>query len=150
LIAFEWKYLESYGLESVAISTRGTDRVATYRPLLECDDCPIRVGEIEWLFYEPYYQLMRQTLLAWQMVKHGEFGADDWLHVHVVPELNVALRESEAAPELVGETMYDKWRSVLREPDRYKLMTATKLLEGVGEDGRWREWREWLKKRYLT
>jgi hypothetical protein len=30
LIAFEWKYLDSYGPESRATSSRGTDRVAMY------------------------------------------------------------------------------------------------------------------------
>jgi hypothetical protein len=150
VIAFEWKYLESYGSESVAKSRRRTDRIATYRSLLEQDDCPIRVAKLEWLFYEPYYQLMRQTLLAWQMVEHGEFGAKYWLHVHVVPELNVALRHSKAAPNLVGDNMSEKWRSVLRDPRRYRLVTASELLAGVGESGGWREWRQWLKRRYLT
>jgi len=150
LLAFEWKYRECYGLKSVATSRKGTDRVATYRPLLVRADCPIRVGKIEWLFFEPYYQLMRQTLLVWQMVEHGEFGASDWLHIHVVPELNVALRRSKATPDLAGWTMHDKWRSVLKDPDRYRLMTATELLAGVGGASNWNQWRTWLNTRYLT
>jgi hypothetical protein len=150
LLAFEWKYLESYGLGSVATSSRGTDRVATYRALLERDDCPIRVRDIRFLFYEPYYQLMRQTLLAWQMVEHGEFGATDWLHIHVVPEKNVALRNSKAAPDLCGETMRDKWQSVMKQPERYRLLSASELLAGVGETGRWAPWRQWIRVRYLT
>jgi hypothetical protein len=150
LVAYEWKYLESYPTKAVAKSDKGTDRVATYRSLLERRECPIRVGDIRWLFYEPYYQLMRQTLLAWQMVEHGEFGASDWLHIHVVPELNVALRRSRAAPNLVGATMEEKWRSVLKQPERYRLITATELLDGVGARGRWAAWRQWLGDRYLT
>jgi hypothetical protein len=150
LIAFEWKYLESYDKNSVAVSDSGTDRVATYLPLLGRDDCPIAVERVEWLFYEPYYQLMRQTLLAWQMVEHGEFDAADWLHVHVVPERNIALRQSKAAPELEGETMEQKWRSVLREPGRYRLMTAGDLVAGIGDADDWHEWRQWLNRRYLT
>jgi hypothetical protein len=150
LIVIEWKYLESYGPESVATSARGTDRVATYRPLLERADCPIRVDDVNWLFFEPYYQLMRQTLLAWQMVEHGEFGASDWLHVHIVPELNVALRQSKAAPDLVGDSMASKWRSVLTRPERYLLLTPTELLVGVDADDRWPGWRWWLAERYLT
>jgi hypothetical protein len=101
LVVVEWKYLEAYGHESVAVSTRGTDRVATYAPLLDHPDCPIVAGAHERLFYEPYYQLMRQTLLAWQMVEHGEFGATDWVHIHVIPELNVALRGRGAAAQLI-------------------------------------------------
>ena len=150
LLAFEWKYLESYSPKSVAKSPRGTDRVETYRALLEDRDCPIAVGDITWLFYEPYVQLMRQTLLAWKMVEHREFDANGWLHIHVVPELNVALRRSRAAPNLVGTTLEEKWRSVLKQPERYRMMTATELLAGVGEVGRWAPWRHWLRERYLT
>ncbi len=150
LLAFEWKYLESYGVGSVATSRRGTDRVLTYRALLEHADCPISVRDVTWLFYEPYYQLMRQTLLAWQMARHREFGAGNWLHIHVVPELNVALRQSQAAPDLIGATMADKWRSVLKQPERYLVMTATELLDGVGSSERWAEWRQWIHARYLT
>lgn len=150
LVAFEWKYLESYGHESRAISARGTDRVAIYRPLLERTGCPIAIDDPAHLFFDPYEQLMRQTLLVWQMVEHREFGATDWIHVHVVPEGNVALRgRSGAAPNLAGATMAEAWQSVLTEPTRYRLMTATALLDGVGERD-WSEWRAWLRERYLT
>jgi len=151
LIVIEWKYQESYGPESVAISRRGTDRVATYQRLLDTADCPIKSGEHRRLFVEPYYQLMRQTLLGWQMTKHKEHGANAWLHVHVVPELNVALRSGgRGAMELVGDTMGEKWRSILKRPDRYLLITPTELLGDVGTSGPWSEWRQWLQERYLT
>jgi hypothetical protein len=81
LVVIEWKYLESYGPESVATSARGTDRVATYQHLLDEASCPIKRGAHERLFFEPYYQLMRQALLAWQMVEHNELEATAWLHV---------------------------------------------------------------------
>lgn len=50
MVVIECKYLEAYGGQSVAISKRGTDRVATYRPLLERSDCPIAVADVRWLF----------------------------------------------------------------------------------------------------
>lgn len=151
LLVLEWKYLESYGGESVARSARGTDRVATYMKLLDDPDCPIVAGAHARLSYEPYYQLMRQTLLAWQMVTHREFGASDWLHVHVVPELNAALRRrTKAAPDLAGASMAEAWRSVLKQPERYLLMTPSELLAGVGIDGDWAEWRGWIAERYRT
>ncbi len=151
LLVIEWKYLESYRPESVATSARGTDRVATYRHLLDDPNCPIKRGAHERLFFEPYYQLMRQTLLAWQMVEHNEHEATAWLHVHVVPERNEALRGGgRGAPELLGETMAEKWRSALKQPERHLLTTPTELLTGVGDSGRWSEWRRWLRERYET
>ena len=150
LVALEWKYLESYGPKSRATSAKGTDRVAIYRRLLERVDCPIAVSDHKWLFYDPNEQLMRQTLLAWQMVEHKEFGASDWIHVHVVPEENATLRgRSGAAPELIGGTMSEAWRSVLKEPERYRILSASDLLAGVGDD-RFAHWRDWLRDRYLT
>jgi hypothetical protein len=90
----------------VATSSRCTDRVATYQRLLDEPGCPIKRGDRKRLFFEPYYQLMRQALLAWQMVEYEEHGASAWLHVHVVPELNVTLRGGgRGAKELGGETM---------------------------------------------
>jgi len=152
LVPFEWKYLESYGPKSVA-KTEKVNRVARYRRLLEKPDSPICVEDINWLFYEPYYQLMRQTLLAWQMVKHNDhkFGAKDWLHVHVAPDRNEALRSGgRGAVKLIGSTMEEKWRSVLKEPRRYRLMTPERLIESIGESGRWEAWRGWLRGRYET
>jgi hypothetical protein len=150
LVAIEWKYCESYPAHQVLKSKDGTDRVKIYRPLLERPDCPISVREITWLFYEPYYQLMRQTLLAWQMVEHAEFDSTDWMHINVVPEGNRALRaRSGAAPQLVGETLADAWRSVLKKPARYRMVTPTQLLAGVSGQG-FGTWRKWLEDRYLT
>jgi len=94
---------------------------------------------------------MRQTLLAWQMVEHEEHGASAWLHVHVVPEPNLTLRRGgRGAKDLVGETMAEKWRSVLTKPERYRVITPTELLAGAGASGRWSSWRQWLYERYLT
>jgi hypothetical protein len=151
LLVVEWKYLERYGPESLATSKHGTDRVAIYRRLLDDPDCPIKAGDHARVFYEPYDQLMRQTLLAWQMVVRGEHGASEWLHVHVVPQRNAALRGGgRGARTLVGATLHEKWCSVLKEPRRYLLLTPTELLEGVDGGERWGEWRSWLHDRYGT
>jgi hypothetical protein len=85
LILIEWKYTECYSETSLAVSKKGTSRINIYRPLLEHPHCPIQLGEHERLFFDPYDQLMRQTLLAWQMVEHKEFGATEWLHLHIAP-----------------------------------------------------------------
>jgi hypothetical protein len=119
--------------------------------LLERPDCPIAIDDVEGLFYEPYYQLMRQTLLAWRMVTAKELGASDWLHVHVVPTENLPLRRrGRAAPELVGDSMASVWQSVLKQPKRYRLLSPRELLAGVATGERWAEWRLWLAARYLT
>jgi hypothetical protein len=151
LLVFEWKYLECYDSRSVATSPHGTDRVKTYAPLLGAPGSPILVGIPKWLFYEPYCQLMRQTLLAWQMTVMRELGGCDWIHINVIPEKNLALRNRDlgSSPQLKGATMCEAWRSVLREPERFKLMSPGEVLPPELPE-EWEAWRRWLKRRYLT
>lgn len=153
LLLIEWKYTESYRRsESRAFSAKGTDRVAIYRSLLERADCPIAVpaNKLDAIFYDPIEQLMRQTLLGWQMVEAGEFGATDWRHVSVIPEGNRALLDSNPSPDLPGGSLEETWRSVLKEPDRYRTASPTHLLGHVPATGRWADWRRWLETRYGT
>jgi Restriction Endonuclease associating with ARP len=138
--------------ESRAFSAKGTDRVAIYRRLLERADCTIAVpgDKLDAIFYDPLEQLMRQTLLGWQMVESGEFGATDWRHVSVIPEGNRALLDTNPSPDVPGGSLEETWRSVLREPDRYRTASPTHLLEHVPATGRWADWRRWLETRYGT
>ena len=152
-VAIEWKYTERPRAGSEAISRNGTSRVDVYRPLLEAPNCPIdlsRLDDIEQLFVDPYTQLVRQTLLAWQMVEHGEHGIDDWLHLHVVPSVNAAMREPRAKLAAAAGDLAAHWRSVLKEPDRYRLVTPTDLLAQIPTDAAPAGWREWLSLRYAT
>jgi hypothetical protein len=148
LLVIEWKYTESYPPdESQATSDSGTSRVEIYRPLLERSDCPIKLAEHERLFYDPFLQLMRQTLLAWQMVEHGEFGATDWLHLTVVPDANTVLRDRVTSPALVGADMAAAWSSVLKDPRRHRVVSPADLIAGIEPNS---DWRRWLAERYRT
>ena len=152
LFVIEWKYTESYGSRgSLAVSDRGTSRVEIYRPLLERADSPIRLGEHDRLFFDPFDQLMRQTLFAWQMVEHREFGATEWIHLHVAPAANVSLLETVTSPQLAKfGNMESAWRSVLVQPERYALVTPDAVIPDVAADGEFGAWRDWLRTRYGT
>jgi len=52
--------------------------------------------------FDPYTQLMRQTLLAWQIAQHRHLDIDHWLHVHVIPAGNTAMRRPRTARDLAG------------------------------------------------
>jgi hypothetical protein len=151
LLVIEWKYLESYSAASVETSRRGTDRVATYRALIEAADSPLASGDPKRLFYEPYYQLLRQTLLAAQAVADPDTIETEWIHIDVIPEGNVALRRrmKEAAPLLLGETLEETWRSALKAPERYRVVTPSAVVKG-DIPARWRRWRDYLSETYLT
>jgi len=152
ILVIEWKYTEAYKYGvSLATSKRGTSRIEIYRALLEHADSPIRPGEHERLFFDPFDQLMRQTLLAWQMVKHGEFGATEWLHLHVAPLANEELLGMVTSPMLADfGDMASAWRSVLKRPELYSLVTPETMIPHAPVDRGHRDWRQWLCERYGT
>lgn len=123
LYFIEWKYVESYSKTSKADGASGKTRKKIYSPLLNQPDCPIKPSDIEGLFTEPYYQLMRQTLLAHQMIKAREYQADSYFHIHVVPTYNKDLKDVNTADgKLKGNKLEDTWKNVLKTPDLYKAI----------------------------
>ena len=105
LILIEWKYTESYSPNPLLISNSGKDRLEVYQELLENPDSPIKTDDFRDLFFEPYYQLMRQTLLGWTMTKNKEYEISDWMHVHVIPNENKELKERITSKNLKGKNL---------------------------------------------
>ena len=55
------------------------------------------------------------------------------------------MRRRGGAPKaLPGGGVADVWRPVLREPDRYRLITPTQLLGAELVPEKWSPWRQWL------
>ena len=149
IMLIEWKYTECSSTRCLAVSGNGTDRINIYRSLLDDPGCPIRFGDHLRLFYDPYYQLTRQTLLAWQMIKHQEFGATDWIHLHVAPGANVELLQRVTSPQLAEfKTMERAWKSVLVDPEKYRLVSPSELLPSRGLDRETDRWLAWVSERY--
>ena len=72
---------------------------------------------------EPYYQLMRQTLLAHEMTKAKEYGATDYQHLLIIPKENKELKEVNTAEgKLDGNNLSETWTSLLKSPEKYKVM----------------------------
>ena len=72
---------------------------------------------------EPYYQLMRQTLLAHEMTKAKEYGATDYQHLHIIPKENKELKEVNTAEgKLDGTNLSETWTRLLKSPEKYKVM----------------------------
>jgi hypothetical protein len=93
----EWKYTESYSSVNLEVAASGQSRVEIYRWLFEQSDCPIdkaRLPCFEALFYEPFYQFMRQQFLAHEMEKARELGADVVSLLHIAPALNLDFKKN--------------------------------------------------------
>ncbi len=148
LFLIEWKYTETYGTESKLKGESGERRLKAYKELLQSEDCPISIDNHEYLYYEPFYQLMRQTLLSWEMVKRKEYNSDDWTHVHVIPDENEELKNKITSPGLQGDNIEEAWKRVLKEPDKYISIDPKKLIMPIQNCTDTRALIAYLEKRY--
>jgi hypothetical protein len=142
----EWKYTESYSATSFRIAKSGTDRTAIYRHLYQREDFPLDKGllpSFDALFYEPFYQLLRQQMLAHEMEKAGELGAQVVTYLHIAPAHNRALRRI-TSPELrsLGESAIDVWKRLVKTRDRF-ISISTEDLFGAFPVRRFPELRSW-------
>lgn len=127
LVLIEWKYTEEYRGENKYIP----ERYNIYNDLLKRPDCPISVEKYESLYYEPFYQLMRQTLLGWLMVLEKEYFCDEYIHIHVVPRENKELLERVTSPYLRGSSMSEAWKNVLRDKNRYVVVSPQAFVSPI-------------------
>lgn len=158
LVLGEWKYTEEYGKsprkDSKTLSTQmGIYRIAFGRWQGDRPDFP----EYRAFFVEPFYQLMRQTLLAQEMERAringgGEMEADIVSVLHISPEANVGFSTNfQAAKALAdyGSTVGAAWTKLVGD-DRFLALSTESFLsvidQAAPED--WQPWREYLLSRY--
>lgn len=156
LVLVEWKYTESYSGEDKGAGPKGDTRRGRYESLVVDPLGPIdasRVGYDE-LMFEPFYQFMRQQLLAWRMQVEGrEYGADRVRVLHLSPRANRAF-ERVTSPGLSKRFPAGKatqvWRSLLRDRDAFTpvaIEDAFAPLLRASADGL-DEWRDFIRGRY--
>jgi hypothetical protein len=120
----EWKYTESYGETWLRFARQsGTDRRQIYAWLYECEDCLLDKSLLPCfcdLFYEPFYQFVRQQFLAHEMEKAHELGADVVSLLHIAPAHNLDFRRvTSPALRCLGDSATDVWKRLIRTPDRF-------------------------------
>lgn len=127
LFLIEWKYTEDYREENKYIP----QRYEIYNTLLRESNCPIRIDAYEALYYEPFYQLMRQTLLGWKMVGNNEYACDEFVHLHIIPKENKELLDRVTSPKLKGKSMSVAWKNVLKEKQRYLVISPNDFMSPI-------------------
>lgn len=87
---------------------------------------------------------MRQTLWAEQVIKNRVAGleADDYLHIHVVPDKNAELLDKTYRCSRSG--MEDTWKSCLTQPEKYVVVSPERLWDGQDNEAL----KEYLQARY--
>lgn len=122
LALVEWKYTESYQRTRKADPAKDAVRAARYQHLYEAGDGPIRpIVPFRLMLDEPFYQLMRQQLLAWGLERSGGAAADRVRVLHVLSPVNDAYQASIVRPEMkeFGSTVDEIWQFLLRSKSRF-------------------------------
>lgn len=149
LIPIEWKYTECYQNEDKSDGAKGQVRVGRYAALTDASLQLMSLDNYYGSVYyqEPFYQLMRQTLWAENMVKHNtaeRLSADDYLHIHVIPHQNGDLLDMRY--KVSGKGMENTWRDMLSDQSKYIIIDPATLFAPIVH--RYPDLAEYLRLRY--
>ena len=150
----EWKYTESCPIGEDKGNSKRRGRYSTrYNAESSSFNGNAPLDE---LLYEPFYQLMRQRLLADRMMNDTELGVTDAKVIAVVPECNNTYRERITSPPLARrfpnlKTVSDVFRATLKQPDEaYTMVCPSTLVAAVerecGDSAS--EWVRYQRERY--
>jgi hypothetical protein len=122
----------------------------TYHEYFDNDNCPIKKDDkfrntFINFYFEPFYQLMRQTLFGWKAAK--EFGCDEYIHLHIIPKENLKFRT--IISDFKSGKLPDVWKNLLKEPCRYKVRSPEELLSPLKNVQYLNNFFNYLKIRYL-
>ena len=145
----EWKFTESYGspIPPAGNATR-SDR---YRDLAFAPVGPIRPDlelVLEDFYWEPFYQMLRQQMLAKRMEAAQELGAQRVRVIHISPSGNHDLHKVTApAMRRFGDDAFMVFRSLLAEPDAFVGWSIEDLFGPYARTGN-SVWADYLRLRY--
>lgn len=154
IVLVEWKFTESYSSTSLKTAKSGTDRTKIYKHLFDSTDCPINkdiLPGFDTLFYEPFYQLMRQQFLAHEMEKAHEMGADIVSLLHIAPACNINFRKV-TSPELrkLGKTATSTWEKLVKTKGRFMSISTEQLFGSLSAEKlpKLKPWLDYIYQRY--
>lgn len=130
LALVEWKYTEEYDRGRRVEPGKDAVRLARYGQ--DFQHGPLRADLIDFadMLDEPFYQLMRQQLLAARLQADLDVSAAVVRVVHVHPAGNVAYQQSlKPAHRAVGASVAEVWGRLLRQPDRYVPLAPEVFLQ---------------------
>ena len=150
-VLIEWKYTESYGSNYLGVAKSGTDRRKIYQHLFDDLDCIVDLDLLpgmDALFYEPFYQFMRQQFLASKMEAARELGADVVSLLHISPNANDNFKRV-TSPRLkgLGATPTEIWKWLVKTKGRFISVHAEDLFTGFFTE-EMQGWKAYMQDRY--
>lgn len=133
LALVEWKYTEQYRRLRKPDPVKDAIRWGRYGEAWRSPNGPLHCDLVpfEDMLDEPFYQLMRQQLLAHRLEQEHVLSAERVRVVHVLDPSNVAYQQSLTRPShrLVGETVDQVWTRLLRQPSRFSHLGPAVFLD---------------------
>ena len=168
ILPIEWKYTEHYkknedkSLEPRKGEPEGTNGKGEERLNRYVNGTPYLIPNSEQLakfndyrssvyFFEPFYQLMRQTLWAEQMIAHKDdkdnetIKAEDFIHTHIIPQENGDLLNY--IYPCSRKDMETTWRECLQDQSKYKIISPKDLLSNI-DPNKYADLKNYLMERY--
>lgn len=151
IIPIEWKYTESFSKKDMSnedrkgapkgSNGRGKERMTRYNSLIRKSKQLKQLESYQGSVYyqESFYQLMRQTLWAEQVIKKESaewHNAKKFLHINIIPDDNPSKEE------------ISKWKDYLTNQDLYTIIDPKKFLEPIKDKDKYNKLYDYLKKRY--
>jgi len=149
-LLIEWKYTEKYG---APIDPAGNlTRVARYEKLAFEPEGPVNAHlclALTDFFYEPFYQLIREQMLACQMQKAREDGSERVRLLHISPAANIALK-AVTAPALrrFGDDALAAFSRMLVRPEDFVACSTETLFRPLLAGSHGGVWADYLLDRY--
>lgn len=147
IIPIEWKYTEFYqsqdkskedrSNEKKGSNGKGKERMSRYCDLITKSKQLKSFEEYKGSIYfqEPFYQLMRQTLWAEQVVCNEPdawYGAKRYLHIHIVPDNNLdLLNKNYRRFQFMKDGMEKTWKDLLKDKSLYCRIDPSCFLQPI-------------------
>jgi len=154
MLLVETKYSESYGVSYKRFRSDGTDRFENYEEFFYGKDSPIDLEmapNLTDFLYEPFYQLLRHSLLASQIMATGKPKVSRVQVVHLTVTGNRDLL-TVTAPKFrsLGATTYEVWQKLLKDTSAFSLVSVEDFFKGIDFDGHsdLEPWALFMKRRY--
>jgi hypothetical protein len=147
IIPIEWKYTEEYNSEDKSYGKSGAIRLERYITLINKSQ-QVNPEYWQWCFYEPFYQLMRQTLWAEQIIQkktEEKIKTDNYIHLHIIPSENKDLLHKKYSCSKMN--MEDTWRKCILNQDKYKIISPQDFLRNISGE-KYNELKKYLSIRY--
>ncbi len=155
LIPIEWKYTEHYqnqnkaieGFKKDPVDCKGEIRKRRYTDLIN-KSVQLKSEDHYCYYFEPFYQLMRQTLWVEQMINNKStetIKADNYIHLHIIPKENKDLLHKKY--KCSGKGMEATWRMHLEDNTKYYILSPEEFLQNIDKD-KYKDLINYLKIRY--